>query len=106
MPYAVVIVPSEHVASARAIAESAFDLPAEVAANEFVPAGSPTGALPATHYWLATKFSDVQFAELQQLAAAVGWGRVEAYSLDTEPLKPWDVLAEMNLQPLTTDTVP
>lgn len=100
MPYGLVIVPAEHVVSARAIAESAFDLPAEVAAKEFVPAGSPTGAEPATHYWIATKFGDSQWVELQQLASTIGWGHVEAYDLDTEPLKPWDILAAMGLQPL------
>jgi hypothetical protein len=101
MPYAVVIIAADRLESARALAEGEFGLPTDVAAQEFVPAGSPTGSLPATHYWLATKFTDESFAKLKQLEALVGWARTEAYNLDTEPLKPWAVLAEMDLQPLT-----
>lgn len=103
MPYGLVIVPTEHVPSARAIAESAFDLPAEVAEKQFVPAGSPTGDKPATYWWLATKFSDSQWLELQQLVITIGWGRIEAYDIDIEPLKPWVILAEMGLKPLKSE---
>lgn len=101
MPYAVVIIAADHLESARALAEGEFGLPADVAAQEFVPAGSPTGSLPATHYWLATKFTDESFAKLKQLENIVGWARAVAYDLDTEPLKPWQVLADMGMQPLS-----
>ena len=100
MPYAIVIVEADHVASARALAEGEFGLSAEVADKEFVPAASPTGNLPATHWWLATKFSDEGFAKLKQLDAVTGWAHAEAYDLDNDPLRPWAVLAELGLQPL------
>jgi hypothetical protein len=103
MPYAVVIIAADHLESARALAEGEFGLPADVAAQEFVPAGSLTGSLPATHYWLATSFTDESFAKLKQLEAVVGWAKAVAYDLDTEPLRPWDVLAEMGMQPLNHD---
>lgn len=100
MPYAVVTIQAAHLESARALAEGEFGLPANVAAQEFVPAGSPTGALPATHWWLATRFTDESYAKLLQLEASVSWANVEAYDLDTEPLKPWEMLSEMGLLPL------
>ena len=37
----------------------------------------------------------------QQIALQFPGSRVEAYALDIEPLKPWDILAEMGLQTLT-----
>lgn len=104
MPYAVVIIAADHLESARALAEGEFGLPANVAAQEFVPAGSPTGALPATHWWLATRFTDESYAKLLQLEASASWANVEAYDLDTEPLKPWEILGQMGLQPLQQHT--
>lgn len=104
MPYAVVIIQATHLESARALAEGEFGLPADVAAQEFVPAGSPTGALPATHWWLATRFTDESYAKLLQLETIVSWANVEAYDLDTEPLKPWEILSQMGLQPLQQST--
>lgn len=100
MPYALVLIEAAHVASARALAEGEFGLPAEVADKEFVPAASPTGDLPATHWWLATKFSDEGFAKLKQLEAVTGWAHAESYDLDTEPLRPWAILAELGLRPI------
>ena len=99
MPYAVVIIPAAHVPSARALEEVEFELAPEVAAREFVPAASPTGTGEATHYWLATSFTAASYDKLKQLEASIGWGRVEAYSLDTDPLRPWALLSEMQLIP-------
>jgi hypothetical protein len=108
MPYAVCILKTDRVdgtppqvAAVRALLPEHFDVEADVAAQEFVPAGSPDGALPASAWWLATLFSDSAFATAQQIALQFPGSRVEAYDLDTEPLKPWDVLAEMGQQPLT-----
>lgn len=103
MPYALVIIEAAHVASARALAEGEFGLPAEVADKEFVPAASADGNLPASHWWLATKFSDEGFAKLKQLEAVVGWAHCEAYDLGNDPLRPWAILAELGLQPLKRD---
>lgn len=102
MPYAVVIIEAAHLPSARAIAESAFDVDADQAAREFVPAASTDGSEPATHWWLATKFTDAQYTELKQLEAALTWARVEAYDNCENPLRPVQVLSEMQLTPMVT----
>jgi len=74
-----------------------------VAAQEFVPAGSPDGNGPPSAWWLATLFTDETFALAQQIAQQFPGSRVEAYDLDSEPLRPWEILAEMGMQPLKFD---
>ncbi len=110
MPYAVAILKTARVegtppqvAAVRKLLTSHFDRTPEVTAQEFVPAGSVDGKLPASAWWLATLFTDETFALAQQLALQFHGSRVEAYDLDTEPLKPWDILAEMGLQPLNSN---
>ena len=112
MPYAVAILKTDRVdgtppqvTAVRALLPEHFDRTPEVAAQEFVPAGSPDGNLPASAWWLATLFTPETFATAQALAQQFPGSRVEAYDLDTEPLKPWEILAEMGLQPLN-QTVP
>lgn len=106
MTYALVICPAEFVPQARVCIESEFGFPADVAAQEFVPAASADGKEPATHFWLATRFTPEELAKAQTLAAQVPGARVESYDLDADPLRPWAVLAEMKLIPLTFDQSP
>lgn len=108
MPYAVCILKTDRVegtppqvTAVRQLLPEHFDRTTEVAAQEFVPAGSPDGKLPASTWWLATLFTDETFALAQQIALQFPGSRVEAYDLDTETLRPWEVLAEMDLQPLS-----
>lgn len=107
MPYAVCILKTDRVSgtppqvvAVRNLLTSHFDRSPEVAAQEFVPAGSEDGKAPPSAWWLATLLTDETFALAQQIAQQFPGSRVEAYDLDTEPLKPWDILAEMGLQPL------
>ena len=80
-----------------------FSLSPADAATLFVPAGSASGAAPATHYWASGLFTTDQIAALRQLAAALPWAECHEYEQDTEPQKPWEVLTAMGLQPLQFD---
>lgn len=107
MPYVVCILKTDRVTgtppqvtAVREILPDHFDITSEVAAQEFVAAGSPDGQMPASSWWLATLFSDTAFATAQQIKEQFPGSRVEAYDLDTEPLKPWEILGQMGLLPL------
>jgi len=107
MPYAVAILKTTRtegtppeVTAVRELLVTHFDRDPETAAQEFVPAASEDGKAPASAWWLASLFTDENLLLAQQIALKFPGSRVEAYDLDTEPLKPWDILAEMGLQPL------
>ena len=104
MTRALLLITADHLSNARAMAEvPPFSLSPADAANLFVPAGSPSGAAPATHYWASGLFNPDQIAALRQLSASLPWAEVYDYDLDTEPQKPWEVLTAMGLQPLKPD---
>jgi hypothetical protein len=110
MPYTVAILQTDRVTgtppqvtAVRELLVQHFDREPEVAAQEFVPAGSPDGQLPASVWWLATLFAEDKLALAQQIALQFPGSRVEPYDQDTEPLRPWAVLAEMGVQPLQLD---
>lgn len=101
MTRALLIILAEHVDSARALATaSPFNLTEEQAAGLFVPCGSPTGALPATHWWAAGAFEPTHWNAIQGLAMLLPWADCHAYNLDTQPDFPFAKLAELNLLPL------
>ena len=94
---ALIVIPAANLAEARAIAVEHLGQTEEQAALSFVPAGSPTGEAPATHYWLSAQVSPENTAKLPSLAASLLWARVEEYDLVTQPGRPVEVLAEMGL---------
>lgn len=99
MTRGLVIILAEHVASARALLElPPFAQTPEQAAETFVPAGSPTGTAPATHYWLSSQMSAQAWAGCQQLCTSLPWAECHAYD---DPGFPAAKLAELGLQPLT-----
>lgn len=110
MPYTVAILMTDRVSgtppqvtAVRELLVTHFGREPEVAAQEFVPAASPDGQLPASAWWLATLFAEDKLALAQQIAAQYPGSRVEPYDQDAEPQKPWEVLTAMGLQPLTPD---
>jgi hypothetical protein len=104
MTRALLLITADHLSNARAMAEvPPFSLSPASAATLFVPAGSPSGAAPATHYWASGHFTPDQIAALRQLVASLPWAECHEYDLGTEPQKPWEVLTAMGLQPLTPD---
>jgi|LakMenEpi03Aug12_release.lakeMendotaPanAssembly.Ray.scaffolds.fasta_scaffold121058_7 hypothetical protein len=105
MTRALLIITAEHLPDARAMAKvPPFSLSPACAATLFVPAGSPSGAAPATHYWASGLFTPDQIAALRQLVDSLPWAKCHEYKLDTEPQRPWEVLTGMGLQPLTPPT--
>ena len=105
MTRALLLITADHLPNARAMAEvPPFSLSPADAATLFVPAGSPSGAAPATHYWASGLFTPDQIAALRQLVASLPWAESHEYDLDTEPQKPWEILAAMGLQLLTPNT--
>jgi hypothetical protein len=104
MTRALLIITTDHLPSARALAEAApFSLPPEEAERLFVPAGSADGQPPASHYWASGVFTPEQTAALTQLSTALPWAEMHVYDLATEPQKPLEILAALGLQPLTPD---
>lgn len=104
---ALVIILAEHLASARALLElPPFSQTPEQALETFVPAGSPTGATPATHYWLSSEMSPAAWAGCQQLCQSLPWAECTAYDAATDPGFPAAKLAEMGLQPLIPTPLP
>lgn len=104
MTRAVVIILQEHLEGAQALATaSPFLLPEEQAAELFVPAGSPTGNAPATHYWIAGLFDSTQWNALQGLAMLLPWADCNAYDMETDPAFPFTQLASLGLQPMKGD---
>lgn len=101
MTRALLIILAEHVVSARALATATpFSLTAEEAEGLFVPAGSPTGAAPATHWWASGQFIDVHWQAIQGLAMLLPWADCHTYDLNQQPLFPEQQLASLGLQPL------
>ncbi len=101
MTRALLIILAEHVDSARALATATpFSLTEEQAAELFVPAGSPTGAAPATHWWAAGQFTDLHWQAIQGLAMLLPWADCHTYDLIEDPDFPQSQLAALNLLPL------
>lgn len=101
MTRALLIILSDHVDSARALATaSPFSLPAEEAEQLFVPTASPTGALPATHWCLSGDFSETHWNAIQGLAMLLPWADCHAYDLLTQPNFMRERLAALNLLPV------
>lgn len=104
---ALVIILAEHLPSARALLElPPFSQTPEQALETFVPAGSPTGADPATHYWLSAELSPAAWAGCQQLCASLPWAECHAYDGVNDPGFPASKLAELGLQPLAPVPLP
>lgn len=93
-----IIIPADEVSAARAATAVVFG---EHALTEFVPAGSPTGGLPATHWWLAGVFTESQTDAVDGLKGAFPLAHVESYDAISHPSRPLELLAEMGLQRLT-----
>lgn len=101
MTRGLLIITSSHVASARAMATvSPFGLDETDAEQFFVPAGSPSGQLPATHFWASGIFTTEQWSAIQQLAASLPWAEAHEYDQDTNGQFPWSRLAALNLKPI------
>lgn len=101
MTRALLIILTDHVDSARALAQSPpFNLTEAQAAELFVPAGSPTGDAPATHYWAAGVFTDAHWDAIQSLAGLLPWADCHIYDINTQPDFPFTQLATLGLQPL------
>jgi len=99
---ALVIILAEHVPSARALLElPPFSQTPEQAANTFVPAGSPTGNPPATHFWLSSQMSQEAWDDCQTLCAALPWAQRHAYNEETDPEFPSAKITELGLHPIT-----
>lgn len=100
-----IIIESANLSDAKALAlNPPFNLDAALAAQLFVPAGSATGDLPASHYWASGQFTEEQAAAFLQLAPALPWAQTHEYDLFTQPSFPQEVLTAMGLQPLTPQT--
>lgn len=103
MTRALICISPEHVASARALAEGPpFGLSPESAAELFVPAGHLPGDETVALYWAAGLFTSEQAIALQQLAAARPWANYSEYDLKTQPDFPRQKLAELGLEPFTS----
>lgn len=101
MSRVLVIIAAEHVASARALLEVApFNQTPEQAAGTFVAAGSATGEVPATHWWLSAEVSETSLAACRGLCEQLPWAECHEYDLRTEPGRPLGVLADLGLQPM------
>lgn len=97
----IIIIPAAILAAVRVAVEAAFG---EVEQSEFVPAGSPTGGEPATHYWLAGVFTEAKMVKVAALQAAFPTAYVESYDLQTQPGRPMELLGELGLQPLIVNS--
>ena len=95
-----IILPADEVSAARAAAAGMFG---EHALPEFVPAGSPTGGLPATHWWLAGVFTESQADAVDGLKGAFPLAHVESYDLMVNPGRTAALLEELGLKPLTVN---
>lgn len=96
-----IIIPASILDAVRAAAVAAFG---DAAKTEFVPAGSPTGAKPATYYWLAGPFNDADYGIVQGLATQFPTAHVESYDYDASPGRPAALLASMGLKPIQPPT--
>ena len=101
MTRALLFIEAAHVTEARAMAQQPpFLLSADSLGLLFVPAGSPTGQVPATHYWASGLFTDEQYTTLVSLAAALPWAECLAYDADNDATRPWIKLQELGLVPI------
>lgn len=101
MTRAVLIILAEHLLSARALATaSPFSLTEAEAQTLFVPAGSPTGDAPATHYWAAGLFTPEHWNAIQGLAMLLPWAYCYAYDIDADPACPYTKLTDLGLLPM------
>lgn len=106
MTRALLIIQADHVASARALATAApFSLTEQEAENLFVPAGSPTGLAPATHFWSSGSFTTEFWQAIQQLSQLLPWAECHAYDLDAQPHFPDEQLDSLGLQRMKGDMV-
>jgi len=90
-----IIIPVAILEAVRTAAQGVFG---DVALTEFVPAGSPTGEAPATHYWLAGPFNAGDAAKVTALQTSFPTAHVESYDFATAPGRPFALLAEMGLK--------
>lgn len=98
-----VIIEAGHVESARALLQvPPFEQTAEQAETTFVPAGSPTGQRPATHFWCSSDMTPESWAACQHLCAQIAWAQCFEYDLAIEPDFPAKQLALLGLNPLTS----
>jgi len=104
MTRAVILIKTEHLLSARALAQAApFSLSEDEANHLFVPAGSPTGNAPATYYWIAGLFTPENLNAIQGLAMLLPWADCCVYDIDTDPSFPYAKLTELGLLPMKGD---
>jgi hypothetical protein len=99
---ALVSIKAANIEEARAIAQAPpFNVPAEIAANLFVPANEVRNAegtvilIPATIFWASGEFDDVHFAAMASQAAGLDWASVDSYDLLNDPGFPARRLAEL-----------
>lgn len=98
---ALVIIEAAHLADARnLLLQPPFSHTAEEAADTFVPAGSASGAGPASHWWLSAALRDESWTDCEQMCGALGWAQCFAYDLAAAPGFPEAKLNEMGLKPL------
>lgn len=90
-----IIIPADILDAVREAASIEFGAEAN---SEFVPAGSPTGAEPATHYWLAGLFTDEHLALVNNLLLTFPTAYTESYDLSSNPTRPSEVLAAKKLK--------
>ncbi|OYW74628.1 MAG: hypothetical protein B7Z37_16900 [Verrucomicrobia bacterium 12-59-8] len=92
-----IIIPADILRAARTAAAGVLG---DSALAEFVPAGSPTGEMPATHWWLAGVFTVEEVARVQMLQPDFPDAVILSYDLAQEAGKPLEILTGMGLQPL------
>lgn len=92
-----IIIPTEILTDVKDAAIVAFG---EVARAAFVPAGSPTGSVPATHWWLSGTFDSAAQEKLPSLRAAFPSARIDGYNIMQQHGRPWEILKEMGLKPI------
>lgn len=68
------------------------------AVDTFAGGLSPTGALPASHYWAAGAFRDAAFTKLQQLQAGFPGSFIGEFDPDADSGFPDRKLVELGLQ--------
>ncbi len=104
---ALVIIEADHLADARGmLLQPPFNHSAEQAATTFVPAGSPTGDAPATHWWLSSEMSAEAWAACQQVCASLPWAQCSDYDSTQAPAYPKQKLSELGLQPIHSVILP
>jgi len=90
-----IIIPASILDAVRTAAQGMFG---DVALTEFVPAGSPTGEAPATHFWLAGVFNAGDVAKVTALQTVFPTAHVESYDFAIVPGRSFALLAEMGLK--------